>query len=95
MDNKGLTAVLVGLALALAGCSGLAPANHSKKISTDSELTVLSGSTSRVLTSLEMAQALPKAKVTVNDPVYGKLKRYEGFWLEDVWMRDHKKSLAN
>src|SRR5689334_18754 len=31
-----------------------------------------------------MAQLLPMAKVKVQDPVYGRTKRYEGFWLQDV-----------
>ena len=50
----------------------------------DSELVVVSGETNRTLTTQQMSQALPKAKVTVTDPVYGKAKTYEGFWLEDV-----------
>lgn len=77
-------AFLVLLGLALSGCAIPAFRTNSHKPQVDSELTLVSGSTNRVLTSLQMLQALPKAKVTVNDPVYGKSKHYEGFWLEDV-----------
>ena len=77
-------AILVALSLALSGCSVPAFRTDSQKPQVDSELFLVSGSTNRILTSLQMSQALPKAKVTVNDPVYGKSKHYEGFWLEDV-----------
>jgi len=84
---KGRTyrkAFLFLLGLALSGCAVPALRTDSQKPQVDSELTLVSGSTNRVLTSLQISQALPKAKVAVNDPVYGKSKHYEGFWLEDV-----------
>jgi len=76
--------ILALLVLALTGCSGPAIRINSQTRIPDSELAIVSGSTNRILTSFQMLHALPKAKVTVEDPVYGKLKRYEGFWLEDV-----------
>src|SRR3954462_6422368 len=77
-------AILIVLGLVLSGCAVTAFRSDSQKPGVDSELTFVSGSTNRILTSLQMSQALPKAKVTVNDPVYSKSKHYEGFWLEDV-----------
>jgi mono/diheme cytochrome c family protein len=81
---KRFKAILIVLGLTLSGCSGPAIRTHSQAPAIDSELAIVSGSTNRIVTSLRMLQALPKAKVTVNDPVYGRAKRYAGFWLEDV-----------
>lgn len=70
--------------LAITGCSGPAANVKHLNLGSDSELTIISGLTNRLVTSMQMAKTLPMAKVVVNDPVYKKVKRYEGFWLEDV-----------
>jgi mono/diheme cytochrome c family protein len=84
--NSGnhLRKILAALILALSGCAGPGFRGHGQKVQIDSELAIGSGSTNRMLTTRQMSRALPTVKVTVQDPVYRKTKRYEGFWLEDV-----------
>jgi mono/diheme cytochrome c family protein len=69
---------------AMAGCS--APSSDTKNYyrESDSQLTLSSGPTNRTFTISELARSLPLAGVTVHDPVFGNVKHYEGFWLEDV-----------
>ena len=70
--------------LAMAGCSVTAPATRNHPIQLDARLAISTASTNRIITALQMSRSLPTAKVEVNDPVSGKTKNYEGFWLEDV-----------
>jgi len=74
----------LALLLLAAGCYGTASYSRNRIMDSDAELAVSSGTNSRILTVAQMSRTLPIAKVTVSDPVYGTMKRYAGFWLEDV-----------
>src|SRR3954452_6611810 len=81
--SKWAKAVPFLLLLPIAGCVSHAFSPDPKDYA-EAELTISSGSTNRTVTLSEMSRSLPKHNVLVNDPVYQKVKRYEGFWLEDV-----------
>src|SRR4051812_21375496 len=81
--SKWAKAVPFLMLLPLAGCVSHAIGPDPKNYA-EAELTISSASTSRTVTLSEMSRSLPKHRVVVNDPVYQKVKRYEGFWLEDV-----------
>ena len=70
--------------LVFAGCSIHSVHTHDDRCEVDPELIVQSTATNRMLSSREMSRELPNAEAVVNDPVYAKQMRYEGFWLEDV-----------
>src|SRR5438094_20349 len=48
------------------------------------DLTIVQGSTKRVLTENDFRQ-LHIDSVTVQDPVYNRHKRYAGYWLSDIF----------
>src|SRR5215831_17351717 len=71
------------LPMTIAGCTASGPSARNYKISSDAELIISSDTTNRIVTAVQLSRSLPIARATVNDPVYGKIKHYEGFWLED------------
>jgi mono/diheme cytochrome c family protein len=49
------------------------------------ELTISKGSIERTIGNAQMLRELHPASVEIDDPVYGKRKRYAGYWLMDVF----------
>jgi len=49
-----------------------------------SQLTLVQGSTRRVLTDAQLSENLHLNRLEVDDPVYHKHKHYAGYWLSDI-----------
>lgn len=73
--------VTTGTLLLGGGCSTRRPA---RSLSPDAELIIRSGKTNRTFHLRDIHPKLAKTHIVVDDPVYQRKKRFEGFWLEDV-----------